>query len=84
MYDWKIIPSSDFVNKIKSFIHFSGMNAILAKIEVLGLCSSIRNKEGLKALRWILEKRDTQKISTDDIVKITGFILTGTKYQVAP
>ena len=60
--------SSDFINKIKS-IHSLPRHAILGRVDVVGLYSSIPYKTGLKTLRQTSEKRDTQNISIENILK---------------
>ena len=66
--------SSDFINKIKC-IHSLPRDAILGRVDVVGMYLSVPYKIGLNdALRQIKEKRDSQIISTENIVKIAGFI----------
>ena len=77
-FDWNynsyIKISSDFINKINC-IHSSLRETILRRVDVTRRYSSIPYKTRLNALKWTLGKRDSQNISTENIVKIAGLIL---------
>ena len=73
-----IKDSNDFVNKIKS-IHSLPKNAILGTANLVGLNPSIFH--GLKAPIETLEKRDLQKISTNDLVKMAEFVLKSNFFE---
>ena len=67
--------SSNFINKTRR-THSLPRDAILRREDVVGpLYLPIPYKKGLKTLRKTFEKRDPQNISTENIVKIAGFIL---------
>ena len=42
---------------------------------MVGLYPNIPHEAGLKALKEALEKRDTKKIPTEDLVKMAEFVL---------
>lgn len=65
---------SDFINKIKC-THSLSRDAILGRVDVVDLYSPIPYKTGLKTLRQTLGKRNSQNILTENIVKITGFVV---------
>ena len=54
---------------------FTSQGCYLGRVDVVGMYLSVPYKIGLNdALRQIKEKRDSQIISTENIVKIAGFI----------
>ena len=69
-----IKDSNDFMKKIKH-LKIIPDNAILVTTDVLGLYPSIPHEVGLRALKEELSKRREKKISSEDFVKITEFVL---------
>ena len=69
-----IRESQHFLEKIKTIgtVH---ENAILVTADVVGLYPNILHQEDLKALKGALEKRDIEKIPTEDLVKMAEFVL---------
>ena len=43
--------------------------------DVVGLYPSIPHKAGLRALKKVLDRREEKKISTEDLIKMTEFVL---------
>ena len=48
---------------------------MLVTTDVVGLYPSIPHELGLKALEEALEKRESEQISTDDLIKLAKFVL---------
>ena len=69
-----IRDSQYFLEKIKT-IGSGPENAILVTADVVGLYPNIPHQAGLKALKEALEKRDTKKIRTENLVKLAEFVL---------
>ena len=70
----------DFLIKIKQIENLPE-NSILVTADVVGLYSSISHELGLKALEEALEKRESKQISTDDLIKLTKFVLQNNYFK---
>ena len=70
----------DFLIKIKQIENLPE-NSILVTADVVGLYSSISHELGLKALEEALEKRESKQISTDDLTKLTKFVLQNNYFK---
>ena len=57
-------------------------NSIPVTTEVEGLYLSIPYELGLKALEEALEKRESKQISTDNVIKLTKFLLQNNYFEV--
>ena len=49
--------------------------------DVVGLYPSIPHKTGLRALKEVLDRREKKKISTEDLVKMTEFVLRNNYFE---
>ena len=72
--------SENFIEKIKRVSNKSD-DAILVTADVVGLYPSIPDKLGSKALEEALEKRDSIKISTSDLVRMAKFVLQNNCFE---
>ena len=70
----------DFLIKIKQIENLPE-NSILVTADVVGLYSSISHELGLKALEEALEKRESKQVSTDDLIKLTKFVLQNNYFK---
>ena len=75
-----IRDSQHFLEKIKT-IGSVPENAVLATVDVVGLYPTIPHQAGLKALKEALKKRDIKKIPTEDLVKMTEFVLNNNIFE---
>ena len=75
-----IRDSQHFLEKIKT-IGSVPKNAVLATVDVVGLYPNIPHQAGLKALKEALKKRDIKKIPTEDLVKMTEFVLNNNIFE---
>ena len=69
-----IRDSQHLLEKIKT-IGSVPENVIHVTADVVCLYVDIPHQPGLKALKEVLEKRDLQKIPTENLVKIAEFVL---------
>ena len=56
-------------------------NALLVTLYVVGLYPSILHKAGLRALKEVLDRKEEEKISTEDLVKMAGFVLWNNYFE---
>ena len=56
-------------------------NSILVTADVVELDHSIPHELDLKALEEALEKRDSNQISTDDLIKLAKFVLQNNYFE---
>ena len=78
---WSYIKDSgDFLKKIKN-IGKIPEGAILVTADVIGLYLSISHGTGLEAFRKILNERDSPKVPTEDIVRMTEFVLKSNFFE---
>ena len=75
-----IRDSQHVLEKIKT-IGSIPENAILVTADEVGLYPNIPHQVGLKALMEALEKRDIKKIPTEDLVKMTEFVLNNNIFE---
>ena len=75
-----IKDTNDFVNKLKRVPKLPD-NAIMCTIDVVGLYPSIPHNEGLAALKRVLEKRGTKKVSTESLVELAEIVLTNNIFE---
>ena len=72
---WSYIKDSgDFIKKLKNIDHIP-QDAIMVTADVVGLYPSIPHDAGLEALRKVLDNRENNKISIDDLTKMIEFVL---------
>ena len=78
---WPYIKDlGDFLRKIKQIANLPE-NSLLVTAEVEGLYPSIPYELGLKALEEALEKRKSKQISTDNVIKLTKFLLQNNYFE---
>ena len=78
---WSYIKdSNDFIKKIKHLKNIPD-NALLVTSDIVGLYSSIPHEAGLRALKEVLDRREEKKISTEDLVKMTAFVLRNSYFE---
>ena len=78
---WSFIKdSSDLIKKNKKFSTIPD-NAILVTAEVVGLYASIPHETGLRALRKSLHKQDKKFIPTEDLIKMSEFMLKNNFFE---
>ena len=75
-----IKDSNDFIKKIKHLKNIPD-NAILVTADVAGLYHSIRHEARLRALKEVLDRREEKKISTEDLVKMSEFVLKNNYFE---
>ena len=56
-------------------------NAILVTADVVGLYSCIPHQAGLSALKETLENRLVKKIPTENLIKMTQFVLKNNLFE---
>ena len=79
--EWSHIKdSNDFINKIKRLKNISD-NTLIVTADVAGLYPSIPHEAGLRALEEVVGRREEKKISTEDLVKITEFVLKNNYFE---
>ena len=72
---WSCLKNSDdFIKKLKNIDQIP-QDAIMVTANFVCLNTSIAQEAGLEALRKTLDNRENKKISTDDLTKMTEFIL---------
>ena len=72
---WFYIKDSEyFINKSRKIGKIPD-NAILLTSDVVGYYPRIPHNVGLKALKEALDKRERKRISTEDLVQMTEFVL---------
>ena len=69
-----IKDSNDFVLRIKD-LKDTPKDALFVTADVVGLHPSIPHEAGLRGLREVLDRRNNRKISTNDLVTMTEFVL---------
>ena len=72
--------SGDFISNIKQ-IGSVPENAILVTADVVGLYPSILHNVGLKARKQALDKREQEKVPTEDLLKMAEFILKNNFFE---
>ena len=75
-----IRDSGHFLEKIKN-ISTLPENAILVTADVVGLYSCIPHQAGLSALKETLENRLVKKIPTENLIKMTQFVLKNNLFE---
>jgi hypothetical protein len=70
-----IKDTTDLLNKLSNFKYQSPQNQTIFTMDVKSLYTVIPNKEGLKAIKYYLQKRSTQTPSTDTIVRLAELVL---------
>ena len=75
-----IKDTGDFLQKIKK-INAIPENAILVTADVVGLYPSIPHQAGLEALREALNKRKSQNVPTEKLVKMAEFVLKNNYFE---
>ena len=72
---WSYVKDSgDFIRKLKNIDHIP-QDTIMVTADVAGLYPSIPHDAGLEALRKLLDNRENNKISIDDLTKMIEFVL---------
>ena len=66
--------SGDFIDKMRRIRKVSE-GSFLVTADVVGLYRSIPHNEGILALKSKLEEETSSKIPTNDLVKLTEFVL---------
>ena len=56
-------------------------NAILVRLNVVGLHPSILHEVGLKALREVLNKRKQHSIPTSELIRMADFVLKNNYFE---
>ena len=69
-----IKDTSDFLSKLKNLKKVPN-NAILATADVVGLYPNVQHNEGLEVLKKQLDNFYEKSIPTEDLVKMTEFVL---------
>ena len=69
-----------FVKNLKNIDHIPH-DAIMVTADVVGLYPSIPHDAGLEPLRKALDNRENKKISTDDLTKMTEFVLKNNYFE---
>ena len=78
---WSYIKDSgDFIKKLKNIDQIP-QDAIIVTADIVGLYPSIPHDAGLEALRKVLENRENKEISTDDLTKISEFVLKNNYFE---
>ena len=78
---WSFIKNSNnFIKKIKHLKNILD-NAILGTADVVGLYPSIPYEAGLRALKEVLDRREEETISTEDLVKMAEFVLKNNYFE---
>ena len=79
---WSYIrDSGDFIRKIKNLTDIPE-SAILVTADVVGLYPSIPHQAGLESLKKALDERENKFISTDNTVKMAGFVLKNNYFSL--
>ena len=69
-----------YLKKIKNTSTFRG-NTTLVTADVVGFYLSIPHQVGLSVLKEALENRSVKKIPTENLIKMTGFVLKNNLFQ---
>ena len=77
-----IKDSGDLINKIRNLQNISE-SSILVTSDVVVLYPSIPHETGLNALREALDSRENKHVPTDDLLKITAFVLKKNYFKLA-
>ena len=78
---WSYIKDfNDFIKKIKHLKNIPD-NALLVTSDVVGLYPSIPHEAGLRSLKDVLDRREEKKSSTEDLVKMTEFVLRNNYFE---
>ena len=78
---WSYIKDSgEFLKKIRNAGNIPE-NAILVPADVVGLYPNLMHNAGLKALSNMLQARQHKSVSTDDLVKMTRFVLENNYFE---
>ena len=77
-----IKDSGDLINKIRNLQNISE-SSILVTSDVVVLYPSIPHETGLNALREALDSRENKHVPTDDLLKITAFVLKKNYFELA-
>ena len=75
-----IKDSEHFLEKIKTLGCIPD-NALPVTADVVGLYPSIPHQAGLIALKEALDKKHLKKIPTDDLIKMTKFVLSNNIFE---
>ena len=75
-----IKDSGDFLKKIKN-IGKIPEGAILVTADIIGLYPSISHGAGFEALQKVLTERGSSKVPTEDIVRMTEFVLKNNFFE---
>ena len=72
---WSYIKdSNNFINKTKNLQNIP-KDALLVTTDVVELYPSILHEAGLKTLKEALDKRENRNIATNDLIRMTEFVL---------
>ena len=74
------LKTGHFLEKIKTLGCIPD-NALLVTADVVGLYPSIPHQAGLIALNEALDKKLSKKIPTDDLIKMTEFVLSNNFFE---
>ena len=75
---WSYIK--DFINKTKNLSTIPD-NALLITADVVGLYPSIPHEAGLRALKEAIDKQHKKCIPTEDLVKMSEFVLKNNLFE---
>ena len=79
--EWSYIKdSSNFIKNIKHLKNIPD-NAILVTADVVGLCPGMPHDARLRALKEVPDGREEKKISKEDLVKMTEFVLKNNYFE---
>ena len=75
---WSYIKdSNDFIRKTKDI----PQDALLVTADVVGLYPSTLHEAGLKALKKALDKRENRTIATNELIRMTKFVLKNNYFE---
>ena len=75
---WSYIKdSNDFIRKTKDI----PQDALLVTADVVGLYPSTLHEAGLKALKKALDKKENRTIATNDLIRMTKFVLENNYFE---
>ena len=78
---WSYIKdSNDFIRKTKNLKDIL-QDALLVTADVVGLYPSTLHEAGLKALKKALDKRENRTIATNDLIRMTKFVLKNNYFE---
>ena len=75
-----IKDTNDFLKKLRDLPDLPE-ESIICTIDVVGLYHSIPNKEGLRVLRNVLEKRSSKNVSTDTLIELAELVLQNNYFE---